>query len=61
MFLALICFLKKTKTGIEDLDLIQTQQLIFSNKFANSSNNRFADAVSTTEFEKRIGDRIKKK
>jgi hypothetical protein len=30
MFLALICFLKKTKTGIEDLDLIQTQQLIYS-------------------------------
>ena len=37
---------------LEDLDLIQTQQLIFSNKPENSSNNRFADAVSTTEFEK---------
>ena len=50
---------------LEDLDLIQTQQLIFSNKPANSStdcqcNNRFADTVSTTEFEKRISDRIKK-
>jgi hypothetical protein len=36
----------------ENQDLIQTQQLIFSNKPANSSNNRFAYAVSTTEFEK---------
>ena len=46
---------------LEDLNLIQTQQLIFSNKPVNSSNNRFADAVSTTEFEKRISDRIPKK
>ena len=46
---------------LEDLDLIQTRQLIFSNKPAISSNNRFADAVSTTEFEKRISDRIPKK
>jgi hypothetical protein len=46
---------------LEDLDLIETQQLIFSNKPANSGSNRFADAVSTTEFEKRISDRIKKK
>ena len=46
---------------LEDLDLIQTRQLIFSNKPANSSNNRFADAVSTTEFEKRISDWIPKK
>ena len=36
---------------LEDLDLTQTQQLIFSSKPANSSNNRFADAVSTTYFE----------
>jgi hypothetical protein len=46
---------------LEDLDLIQTRQLIFSNKPAISSNNRFADDVSTTEFEKRISDRIPKK
>jgi hypothetical protein len=46
---------------LEDLNLIQTQQLIFSNKPVNSSNNRFADAVSTTEFEKRISDRIPQK
>ena len=45
----------------EDLDLIQIQQLIFSNKPANSSNTRFADAVSITEFEKRISDLIPKK
>ena len=47
---------------LEDLDLIQTRQLIFCNKPRNStySNNRFADAVSTTEFEKRISDRIPK-
>ena len=42
-----------------DLDLIETQQLIFSYKPANSGNNRFADAVSTTEFEKRISDQKK--
>jgi len=46
---------------LEDIDLIQTQQLIFSNKPANSSNNRFTDAVFTTEFEKRISDRIPQK
>ena len=46
---------------LEDLDLIETQQLMFSNKPANSGNSRFADAVSTTEFAKRISDQIPKK
>ena len=61
MFLVLIFFSEENQDWhLEDLDLIQTQQLIFSNKPANSSNNGFADAVSTTEFEKRTSDRIPK-
>ncbi|XP_063442151.1 uncharacterized protein LOC134722460 [Mytilus trossulus] len=42
-----------TEWELEDLDLIQTQQLVFSD-----NNNRFSNPVSTTEFEKRISDRI---
>ncbi|CAG2205225.1 unnamed protein product [Mytilus edulis] len=42
-----------TEWELEDLDLIQTQQLVFSD-----NKNRFSNPVSTTEFEKRISDRI---
>ena len=49
MFLTLIFFSEENQDWhLEDLDLNQTQQLIVSTKPANSSNNIFADAVSTT-------------
>jgi hypothetical protein len=46
MFLAFTLFSEENQDWhLEDLDLIQTQQLIFSNKPANSSNNRFAGSL----------------
>ncbi|CAC5389441.1 unnamed protein product [Mytilus coruscus] len=42
-----------TEWELEDLDLIQTQKLVFSD-----NKKRFSNAVSTTEFERRIRDRI---